>query len=134
MNIHSLALGKTVFFTAYLYVDHIAGNYKGYEDRHAVDLRQGFAFRGNIRYFYIDESLKFLLFRTQAGRQHGHTPCICVSFRLVCLHHVKSHSVFLRNLAILVLAALISYSTGCLTCRLAGCLALAAAALLHALL
>ena len=38
------------------------------------------------------------------------------------------------QLAVLVLAALVTYSTGCLTCRLAGCLALAAAALLHGLL
>ncbi len=33
-----------------------------------------------------------------------------------------------------VLAALISYCAGCLACRLAGCLALVAAALDHALL
>ena len=38
------------------------------------------------------------------------------------------------QLAVLVLAALVTYSTGCLTCRLAGCLALAAAAFLHAVL
>ena len=35
------------------------------------------------------------------------------------------------QLAVLVLAALVTYSTGCLTCRLAGCLALAAAANSH---
>ena len=38
------------------------------------------------------------------------------------------------QLAVLVLATLVTYSTGCLTCRLAGCLALAAAAFLHAVL
>ena len=38
------------------------------------------------------------------------------------------------QLAVLVLAALVSYSTGSLACRLAGCLALAAAAFLHAVL
>ncbi len=32
------------------------------------------------------------------------------------------------QLAVLVLAALVSYCTGCFACRLAGCLALAAAA------
>ncbi len=39
-----------------------------------------------------------------------------------------------RNSAILILAALVSYSTACLASRLAGSLALAAAACDHALL
>ena len=38
------------------------------------------------------------------------------------------------TLAAAVLTALVSYCTGCLACGLAGCLALAAAALLHAVL
>ena len=38
------------------------------------------------------------------------------------------------QLAVLVLAAPVTYSTGCLTCRLAGCRHLAAAAFLHAVL